>query len=525
MHIKSFGFRGLRKLNLNRDSVDVNFKLTTVEQFHASTINIIVGPNGGGKSTVVDLVRAMGDATVLPTIARENITTDTSSGFVVQFKDGKIVSAQFRTPGMDDFELVIELIFGDVIKKFRCVLKKAATKSVPNGLSTFINSLSTKVGYRCQHNETGIPVGAFINALNSDGKHLSGLAPFPLSEAQEAYMLPAGFTRAHNLKYPIKFKSDKVVSISFNDDQRQNNTVPIIMLPSGWRAFGGLVAWLSTQRKGSICVIEEPETHIHPKLLRLMMSRISENAKTLDLQIFITTHSSTLIDINTWPDNNVSLFEADGHRLRELTTPALALKNLGVRPSDVCQSNGVIWVEGASDRIYLLHWLKLWCEKNNEKILIENIHFSFVLYGGAMLKHFSEKPSTSLIEIFKINQNSIIVMDRDLDFDNTTDQEIPKNSENAKARFHHDIGVVDSPNRYNWITQGYTIESYLPAEFREKYFEQKEKRLIAKKGVKKVRVADKFQSQFSDFDLSYQEDSNLPMCIKLIHSSVIAWND
>jgi hypothetical protein len=299
------------------------------------------------------------------------------------------------------------------------------------------------------------------------------------------------------------------------------------MFPSGWRAFGGLVAWLTNQSDGSICVIEEPETHVHPKLLRVMMNRISELVTTKKLQIFITTHSSTLIDIYTWPEKNVSLFEANGYQLRSLTEPSLALENLGVRPSDVCQANGVIWVEGGSDRLYLIHWLKLWCQHNGKEMPKENIDFSFVFYGGAMLSHFTIEPSANLIEIFKINLNSIVIMDRDLDFFTLANgQASAKHPTNAKGKIFNNLNLEENNGRYCWITQRYTIESYLPLNFRRKYYkyDAKTRRLKPSTTISKVNVAKKFQSACVDFNKSYVANSDLPTRIDQLYNAIVAWN-
>lgn len=524
MHIKSFGFRGLRKLGLNHDLDDHNFQIDKIEQSQASTINIVVGPNGGGKSTVVDLVRAMGDATVIPTLVRENITTATSSGFVATFDGDSTVTALSNAISMEEFGLAIASLTPAGNRMFRGKIKKNGAAPLPAELSEVIDFLSVKVGYRSRHDEVDIPTQAFIDALNANGKYLSGLAPFSLAQGQEVYETLSGSRSKRDLAYPISLIDNGVVSVSFNDDERQHNHVPIAMFPSGWRAFGGLVAWLTIQDSGSICVIEEPETHIHPKLLRVLIQRISDLAERRELQIFMTTHSSTLIDIYAWPNQNIKLFEADGHRIRELTKPSLALANLGVRPSDVCQANGVIWVEGSSDRLYLIHWLKLWCAKKGKNMPVENIHFAFLLYGGAMLNQFSVGSGTDLIEIFRINANSIVIMDRDLDFvTDATGQEIPDNPLGAKAKIYADIGSAGS-GRYCWITQQYTIESYLPSGFRDKYYVLEDGRLKATTTLSKVTVAEKCRSQFNDFTASYETGSDLPVQIQRLYEAIDAWN-
>ncbi|OIR03570.1 hypothetical protein GALL_144290 [mine drainage metagenome] len=525
MHIKSFALRSLRKLNLNHDLARSDFKILDIDGLQAATVNIVVGPNGGGKSTVVDLVRAMGNANLLPTLARENINAGTSCGFLVRFDNSAYVVAQFGAASINEFGLAIAAVPAATPRGFEGKIKKHSNVPVPKDLSDVIDCLSAKVEYRERHDEGDVPVQAFIDALNADGKHLSGLAPFPLAPDQNAYENPSeSAAYPYNSKSPVRPLEDGIVSVSFNDDQLQHNHVPIAMFPSGWKAFGGLVAWLATRDEGAICVIEEPETHIHPKLLRILMRRISELASARNLQVFMTTHSSTLIDIHTWPIENVKLFEANGYQIRELTSPTLALANLGVRPSDVCQANGVIWVEGSSDRLYLLHWLKLWCAQNGKEMPVENIHFSFALYGGAMLNQFVAKPSGDLIEIFKINQNSLVVMDRDLDFITDADgNEIPKNPAGAKATIYKDIDSA-GVGRYCWITQRYTMESYLPSEFRNEYYELKDDRLRPTSSVSKVAVAERFRSEFNSFATSYEHGSDLPVWIERICHSIDWWN-
>ena len=38
------------------------------------------------------------------------------------------------------------------------------------------------------------------------------------------------------------------------------------------------------------------------------------------------------------------------------------LNDLGIKASDLLQSNGIIWVEGPSDMIYMNKWIELWSE-------------------------------------------------------------------------------------------------------------------------------------------------------------------
>ncbi|HFX1466757.1 TPA: ATP-dependent endonuclease, partial [Pseudomonas aeruginosa] len=397
---------------------------------------------------------------------------------------------------------------------------------LPKELKALVESLSAKVSWRSSHDERGASTKEFVDSLNQDARYLVGLAPYPIRAGRKEYTVPPDFSPSQlDLSEPIGILDGGRVSVSLNDDRLQRNHVSIKMFPSGWRAYGGLVAWLNARDDKSICVIEEPETHLHPTLQRLLMQRVCEIVERKNLQLFISTHSSVLIDIASWPGTVPKLFEADGDGFFELTEPAMAMSGLGVRPGDVFQANGVIWVEGASDRIYLLHWMKLWCEKNNEDMPVENLHFSFAFYGGAMLSHFVPSLGRGFIDMFKVNRNSIVVMDRDLDFIRGKNGEevcVKKGcaKEAVLTRFLKDFSL----GQFCWLTEGYTVEGYLPCGFRGRYFSDEAGRLLPVGNISKVAIAQKFCQSVSDFDLSYREGCDIPLFIDRLLSAIGLWN-
>ncbi len=88
------------------------------------------------------------------------------------------------------------------------------------------------------------------------------------------------------------------------------------------------------------------------------------------------------------------------------------LDDLGIRASDILQSNGIIWVEGPSDRIYLKHWIDLYSERG----FLEGTHYQCVFYGGKLLAHLNAKKGTSQedgVDILKANRNLAILIDSD----------------------------------------------------------------------------------------------------------------
>lgn len=56
------------------------------------------------------------------------------------------------------------------------------------------------------------------------------------------------------------------------------------------------------------------------------------------------------------------------------------LDDLDVRASDLLQSNGIIWVEGPSDRVYIKHWLHQFCQCSFK----EGSDYQFLYYGGRL---------------------------------------------------------------------------------------------------------------------------------------------
>ena len=82
-------------------------------------------------------------------------------------------------------------------------------------------------------------------------------------------------------------------------------------------------------------------------------------------------------------------------------------------------------------------------------------------------------------------------MDRDLDFivDDVAGRDVPQNPSGTKAKFTRRNQCNNQFGQYCfWITQRYSIESYLPSGFQDKYYELEDGRLRAKTTVSKVEV-------------------------------------
>ncbi|TDY02967.1 ATP-dependent nuclease [Thiohalophilus thiocyanatoxydans] len=204
---------------------------------------------------------------------------------------------------------------------------------------------------------------------------------------------------------------------------------------------------------------EELENNLHPALQRRLLSYLRNISDTFGCIFFLTTHSNVEIDLFS-KDQEAQLLHVthDGAKAAARTVKTYIenrgiLDDLDVRASDLLQSNGIIWVEGPSDRIYLNRWIDLW--SNGQ--LNEGNHYQCVFYGGRLLAHLSSEEPELVeegISILRANRNCAILIDSD-----KRTQQARLNS--TKRRI---IEEISDNEGYSWVTKGKEIENYIPAE-------------------------------------------------------------
>lgn len=210
-----------------------------------------------------------------------------------------------------------------------------------------------------------------------------------------------------------------------------------------------LLASKAVMLQDSIVCIEEPELHFHPELQRQFMRFIHEETSN---QYFITTHSAHIMDAVPCSVHRIYLENGASRATRPISgnEKRAVCHELGYRPSDLLQSNCVVWVEGPSDRIYICHWIKAKAPE-----LIEGLHYSVMFYGGALRSHLSAEDAVlgDLIALLPINRFPVMVMD----------------SDKTGARSHINASKTRIKDELRetglcWVTDGREIENYIPRD-------------------------------------------------------------
>lgn len=235
--------------------------------------------------------------------------------------------------------------------------------------------------------------------------------------------------------------------------------LPLANLGSGIEQVIVLAAAATIQSETLVCM-EEPESNLHPVLQQKVVRYLTEQTTN---QYLIATHSAHFLDYDRATVYHLRLTD-DGTKARPARSANELVdvcNDLGYKPSDLMQSNCVIWVEGPSDRIYLRRWLELFAPD-----LCEGADYKIMFYGGSLLTHLTVTDRTGLeivdevvddfINLRLLNRASVIVMDSD-----RKKQRGALKPAVQRLRKEYASGYGSG---HAWVTSGYTVENYLPTD-------------------------------------------------------------
>jgi hypothetical protein len=319
---------------------------------------------------------------------------------------------------------------------------------------------------------------------------------------------------------------------------------------------------------------EELENNLHPSLLRRLFNYISKYSNENNAYFFITTHSNIVIDLfGNSPKAQIVHVQKKGDYS---TVTAITnddhksiLKDLDYRPSDLLLSNGIIWVEGPSDLIYIELLLYLFKQKNSNKdfdkfsYTIQPLSTAIWKYAGFNDFDWDEIENdktlqNKIVSLQKLNHNHVLVIDNDNNYDDKRPSEwdsfengIGKNKAKLIYESLKDAGADEANLKTNygdskdgklffWINDG-TFETYLDhfvsdkgKEF-EKYFDLtkpngylEKKRSGQDSAISKVVLASQIAKCFIKQELTLDDlapvGSALLNKIERLYKTIESWN-
>jgi predicted ATPase len=480
------------------------FKAITekLELNNLAPINYLIGPNGSGKSSVLEGIRFL-----LPSNKSPLFNSDYDA---VAFDN--IIPKLFGYKNFKDFDINMKDIFKNDFRfnfsidniQFEFTLPDKWYEYGIHVMEVNNKPVLTK-DFGLKHIEL-----ISINILNQDVySYLSNSISIESNMIDFQHMIEKGvklnqaptvigLREIFGINFAtIGLKSERklIIQERFGSDY---DIIDINKVASGYKVLFILLDLLNRKdsKAKDVCVlIEEPEIGLHPKFQKLfpilIQNFINEHSKYTSLQFFISTHSPFIINSALELDREryESLSDEDKksfkptHKVYHLeggtcknpegisaTDFSISgfdgiLSSIGVQPSDLLFANGVIWVEGPSDAIYIEKWLEMYALSIEKKIYKPGFDFQFQMYGGTILKFYTDRETTNqekrrkLTDIFKINTRAFMVMDSDINSNGVDKSTYKKEKELILSEFNS----ISSDKVGIWHdTCVSTIECYTP---------------------------------------------------------------
>lgn len=260
---------------------------------------------------------------------------------------------------------------------------------------------------------------------------------------------------AKNQPWEVYLEEEHKGLVKLSDSGSGLKTVLLVLLNT-------LVAPVFTQGKppgfGCSFAFEELENNLHPSVLRRLLRFLCARVRETNSVLFLTTHSNVVLDFFAGEgDTEVVHVTHDGKsahtsQISKHFDRLSVIADLGARASDLLQANGIVWVEGPSDRIYLNRWIELASDGD----LKEGRDYQIACYGGALLGRTQlkspDEANEELVNLIAVNPNIVLVADRD------------HPDGDLKPRVQRIVDEAKITGTLVWVTKGREIENYLPAE-------------------------------------------------------------
>lgn len=451
-------------------------------------VNVIIGKNNSGKSSLIDVVAAAYDVQRYEQI-KKNLgelmgSTAITKRMVQDVFGGYSGIGRWNPSNYSDAvvgkELHFTILSNGSTRNSSSRVEINSTDSIVNelkgqwrlGVREIEHSIDSTCFRRMSAERNIVPEEISSAGLSESGEGASNLIRKILAESAYDESLIEGklLHDLNQIMYPdSEFEMIRIQQISNEGNglwevflqEKGQQRVPLSKMGSGLKTviiilLNLLVMPTLSKDKKFVYAFEEIENNLHPALQRRIFKYLYDFAIEKNTTIFLTTHSH--VAINCFYDKDQTCIyhiekiagKAVIKRIETYIDKAEILSDLDVKASDILQSNGIIWVEGPSDRIYIKKWLEIFTDNK----YIEGQHYQFLYYGGRLLSQYSAKEETDLISILTTNRNAAIVIDSD-----KRNRQASINETKKRV-----VGEFEGLNMFNWVTKGKEIENYIPVQ-------------------------------------------------------------
>ena len=417
MYLSNISIKGFRMFS---DTVEVSF---------SKGLNLLVGENGSGKSSVIDAIRALlgenefsrrgiveedfyskycdsqkklSDSLLIKGVFSE--LTDTQKveyltwldedfnakiSFEVQRTLNRRNKYKQRRWGGNSLNSFFDV---EPLNDIQCVYLPAlrdAEHSLRTGrgsrLARFIANLSSEVLKEKRKNNELMPLEQDLKEFNEKAANEAEITN--ATELINANIMNAA-GNVYGQKTQIQFNVlsyERIIEslqLLFSDDLKNNSSVfrslaenslgynNLIYIATILAEFEGLKDKYTTPR---ILLVEELEAHLHPQLQIKLLQYLQKQAKDFDIQVIITTHSPLLSA--SVPFESIISFNKSGGRISitplnecgvEKSAAGFLNRWLDATKTALFFSKGNIFVEGIAEAILIPELAKVYLSKQNE---------------------------------------------------------------------------------------------------------------------------------------------------------------